>query len=35
MDPVRATDALLAVIEEDRARQVDAIESEARTEFFH
>ena len=30
MDPVRATDALLAVIEEDRARQVDAIEAEAR-----
>lgn len=30
MDPVRATDALLAVIEEDRARQVEAIEAEAR-----
>ena len=30
MDPVRATDALLEVIEADRARQVEAIELEAR-----
>lgn len=30
MDPLQATDALLAVIEEDRARQCEAIEAEAR-----
>jgi len=30
MDPIRATDALLDVIEADRARQVEAIEQEAR-----
>ena len=30
MDPVQATEALLAVIEDDRARQCEAIEAEAR-----
>lgn len=30
MDPRQATEALLAVIEEDRARQVEALEAEAR-----